>query len=1049
LAERVWASRAALEGERKYITVLFADIKGSLEILAEQDAEDARGILDPVLEKMIEAVHRYEGIVNQTLGDGVMALFGAPLALEDHALRACYAALAMRRSVRAYSGPLRMRGMDLRIRIGLNSGEVVVRSISNDLRMDYSAVGQTTHLAARMEQMAPPDSILVTRNVTRLTEGLVNVMPIGAVPVKGLSRPVETFELTGIAQGRTRLQAAAARGLTRFVGRDADVQTVTQAQERARQGHGQIVALVGEPGVGKSRLVWEATTPSRLRDWLLLETAAVSYAKSPFRLVAELLKSYLQIEPGDDHVKISEKFHAKLAGLDDTLLELTPAYLALLDVPVSDPAWQAMEAPERRRQVLEAVRRLLLRESQIQPVFIVVEDLHWIDSESQAFLDGLVENLAAARLLLVVTHRPDHRDDWSRHSYYTRLYVAPLRAGSADELLTTLLGPKAELEPLRRRLIELAEGNPLFLEELVRHLVETGLLAGHRRSYVLSGPSPIETVNIPPTVQAVLAARIDRLPPGDKDLLQAAAVIGKNVPFSLLTEIAEEDAEALRERLARLRATELLYESQLFPALEYTFKHGLTHDVAYGSLLHERRRRLHARVVRAIESLYADRLAEHVEQLADHAAAANAWDKAATYGGLAGDKALARSAHQEAAGRLDRAIQAIAHLPETRESLERATDLRLAVRKALFPLGAYARALEHLQEAEQLASRLQDQRRLGRVAAAMAPTLWWMGRHDVALRTGEQALTTAQAIGDVALQIESCFRIAQAYQGLGEYRHAIAFFQRGVDTIGEDQRDERFGLAVLPAVFCRSYLARCLAELGEFREGAAQSAEAIRIAREANHPYSLIAAYYCGGRHDLLKGDLQPAIAQLEEALALGRLHEIAVWSAVTASDLGYAYLLAGRAADGLELLDSAVERGRTMGQVFAHGLRLALRANALVSVGRGAEAEPIAVEALEVARTHQEAGSTAYAWHALATAAAGVDAARARICYAEALQIAEKLGMRPLVAHCHLGLGELHRRTDRCAEADEHLTAASAMYRDMDMRLWLTQAEANLRPLG
>jgi tetratricopeptide (TPR) repeat protein len=323
-----------------------------------------------------------------------------------------------------------------------------------------------------------------------------------------------------------------------------------------------------------------------------------------------------------------------------------------------------------------------------------------------------------------------------------------------------------------------------------------------------------------------------------------------------------------------------------------------------------------------------------------------------------------------------------------------------------------------------------------------------MGRHEAALRTGEQALTTAQAIGDVALQIESYFRIAQAYQGLGEYRHAIAFFQRGVDTIGEEQRDERFGLAVLPAVFCRSYLARCLAELGEFREGATQRTEAIRIARAARHPYSLIAAYYCGGRHDLLQGDLQPAIAQLEEALTLGRVHEIPVWSAVTAADLGYAYVLVGRADEGLALLASAVDQGRAMGQVFAHALRLALHADALVSVGRRAEAEPIAAEALEVARTHQEAGSAAYAWHAVAAAAADADPGRARACYAEALQIAERLGMRPLAAHCHLGLGEVHRHQG-CAAADEHLDSALTMYRELDMPWWLARAQARARALG
>jgi len=315
LAERILSSRRALEGERKQVTVLFADLKGSMELLEDRDPEEARALLDPVLKRMMEAVHRYEGTVNQVMGDGIMALFGAPLALEDHAVRACFAALAMRQSLRMYAAGPESRGMDILVRIGLNSGEVVVRSISSDLRMDYSAIGQTTHLAHRMEQMAPADSIFITRSVRHLAEGFVTAPLVGNVSVKGLKNPVDVYQLTGARYGATRLQAAAVRGLTPFIGRDADLEKIAQAQAAAMQGRGQVVALVGEPGVGKSRLVWEATTSSRVAGWLLLEAAALAYTKStPYGVAVDWLKGYLQLEPDYDHHKIAK--HSRASSRD-------------------------------------------------------------------------------------------------------------------------------------------------------------------------------------------------------------------------------------------------------------------------------------------------------------------------------------------------------------------------------------------------------------------------------------------------------------------------------------------------------------------------------------------------------------------------------------------------------------------------------------------------------------------------------------------------------------------------------------------------------------
>ena len=483
LAEKILTSRSALEGERKQVTVLFADLKGSMELLADRDPEEARKLLDPVLERMMEAVHRYEGTVNQVMGDGIMALFGAPLAHEDHAVRACYAALDMQTALHRYAEEVRRtHGLGgVAIRAGLNSGEVVVRAIGSDLRMDYTAVGQTTHLAARMEQLASPGTTLLTAGTLRLAEGFIAVKPLGPIPIKGLEAPVEIYEMTGAGAMRSRFHAAAARGLTRFVGRDSELGQLRQALGRAAVGRGQVVAIVGEPGVGKSRLVWEVTHSHRTDGWLLAQAGSASYGKATSYLpVIDLLKGYFQIEDRDDARKRREKVTGRLLTLDEALRPTLPAVLALLDVPVEDAPWQALDPPQRRHRTLDAVRRLLFRESQVQPVLVVYEDLHWIDTETQALLDTLVESLPNTRLVLLVNYRPEYAHHWGGKTYYTQLRLDPLPRESAEGLLRSLLGEGSALRPLAQLLIERTEGNPFFLEESIRSLVETGALAGER-----------------------------------------------------------------------------------------------------------------------------------------------------------------------------------------------------------------------------------------------------------------------------------------------------------------------------------------------------------------------------------------------------------------------------------------------------------------------------------------------------------------------------------------------------------------------------------------
>src|SRR5262245_1497358 len=456
LAEKILNSRIGLEGERKHVTVLFADLKSSMELLADRDPEEARRILDPVLELMMEAVHRYEGTVNQVMGDGIMALFGAPVAHEDHALRASYAALRMHDSAKRLAEEVfRAHGVALRIRVGLNSGEVVVRAIGSDLNMDYSAVGQTTHLAARMEQLAVPGTSLVTAATVRLAEGYLELRSRGPVPVKGLAGAVEVYELLGARAVRSRLQATAARGLSRLVGRDSELAELRQALELAGTGHGQVVAVVGGPGVGKSRLLWEFTRSEHTKDWLILDGGSVSYGKATTYLpVIDLLKVYFQIEERDDRQQMSEKVVGKVLALDRQLQPWLSPILGVLDLEVKDESWRQADPSQRRQWTLEGLKRLLLRESQVQPVLLVFEDLHWIDAETTALLDNLVDSVPKARVLLVVNYRPEYHHGWGSKTYYRQLRIDPLSADTADDLLASLLGADPSLDALKRTLVE-------------------------------------------------------------------------------------------------------------------------------------------------------------------------------------------------------------------------------------------------------------------------------------------------------------------------------------------------------------------------------------------------------------------------------------------------------------------------------------------------------------------------------------------------------------------------------------------------------------------
>jgi class 3 adenylate cyclase/tetratricopeptide (TPR) repeat protein len=1044
LAEKILTSRSALEGERKQVTVLFADLKGSMELLADRDPEEARQLLDPVLERMMEAVHRYEGTVNQVMGDGIMALFGAPIAHEDHAVRACYAALAMQTAVKQYAAAVqRSHGMPVQIRVGLHAGEVVVRTIGSDLHMDYTAVGQTTHLAARMEQMALPGSILLTQAVLSLAEGYVQVTPLGPVPVKGIAAPVDVFELVGASGIRRRLQATAARGLTRFVGRDTELATLIQALERAGAGHGQVAAVVGEAGVGKSRLVYEFVHAHYLQGWRVLESASVSYGKAtPYFPVLDLLRRYAHLDEQDDPRTLRAKVTGQLLTLDEALQDAIPPLLALLDALPDASPFLTLDPPQRRQRTLTALKRVLLRESQVQPVLVVFEDLHWIDAETQALLDSLVESLPTTRLLLLVNYRPEYQHGWGSKTYYTQLRLDPLPPASADELLHALLGDDPSLASLTQLLIARTEGNPFFLEESVRTLVETGVLAGIPGAYRLV--QPLQGMPVPATVQAVLAARIDRLPPEDKHLLQTAAVIGTDVPFALLRAIADVPEEALHRGLAHLQAAEFLYETRLFPEQEYTFTHALTHEVAYGSLLQERRRILHAQIVTALEALAPDRAAEQVDRLAHHALRGEVWEKAVLYCQQAGTRAYDRAAFREAVAAFEQALQALAHLPEHDETRLLALEIRLAFDPPLTALVEYGRRLAVLGEAEALARALNDRARLGRVLARLARVRRVMGDPDGAMAAAQQALALAVALGDSTLQVQASFELGSVYYTMGDFGRAAELLRRSVEATERESGTPSTDVRIRS----QAWLARTLSALGAFAEGRRHGEEALRLATREGRGPTLHTAPACLGLLYLGKGDLDHAIRLLDQGLALGRASGDRSFSPPIVAGLGAAAALQGRLAEGRALLEEAISEDMRVGALEGHANHVAWLSEVCRLAGCGKEASQHARQALDLAQQQKARGDEAVALHQLGVVHAHVDppdAVQAETYYKQALALAEELGMRPLQAHCHLGLGTLYATTGQRQQAHAVLTTAITLYHAMDMTFWLPEAEAAL----
>jgi len=1027
LVDKILASKSALEGERKQVTVLFADVKSSMDLAESIDAEDWHAILERFFQILTDGVHRFEGTVNQYTGDGIMALFGAPIAHEDHAQRACYAALHMRDALRELAREVKRRhGLEFATRIGINSGEVVVGKIGDDLRMDYTAQGHTVGLAQRMEALASGGSIYLGTTTAGLAQGYFALEDLGEFNVKGAAGPVRVFELHGAGTARTHFDLSRARGLTRFIGRAADLRTLEDALEQTAAGNGQVVGVVAEAGTGKSRLCFEFLERCRARGLRVYEGHAVAHGRNiPFLPILDLFRAYFNISVEDDDRSSREKIAGRMVVLDQSFADVLPLVYDFLGVGDPERPAPRLDPQARQRQLIGLMRHLIQTASATQPTVTMIEDLHWLDAASAEFLEQMVDARAGSRSLLLVNFRPEYRAEWMQKSWYRQIPLAPLGREAIAELLADLLGNDPTIAALVGPIHARTGGNPFFTEEVAQSLIETGHLAGTRGAFRLV--TSIERLEVPATVQAVLAARIDRLPEREKRLLQVASVIGKDFSEPLLAAVAELPADELKAALAALQRAEFIYEQALYPLAEYAFKHPLTQEVALASQLRERRRGVHAALARAIEQQYSEQLDERAALLAHH------WEEA-------GEALSAARWHRRAAGWVGRSdvVAATHHCARVRTLLRELPDddetaaLGIAACTLLLRLSwrvgtGLDEAHVLLEEGQTLANAIGDRRAHLNLSMVYCNAL--LGDGDIAayLDLAIENRRAALELDDIAVQANAYVYLVDALVWAARFPAALQMAEEGL---------ARFQRQISSYTAFSHWRGYCLGLVGRLPEGLEEIGRCRRLAEQHGRPETTGIALFLASEVHYYAHDADRALAsarQLEEISR--RLGEPTTMAALTRLAFGYAHLAAGRAADAIKSVRAALDLHRRVDQANA-GASATLLAEALLQAGDLSAAQSAAEEAIALCRRSLRGLQEAVAHGVLARAllrrdgaAAGAAVEAALACAAELI---ERTGARTLAPALIEWRAELAAVLGDDATRDQLLRQAEQLYEEI-----------------
>ena len=1038
LAERIRTAKGSIEGERKQLTVLFADVKGSMELGESMDPEAWRRIMERMFTLMCEGVHRFEGTVNKFTGDGIVALFGAPIAREDHAQCACHAALYLSDQLAQYAEQLkREEGLDFSVRMGLNSGEVVVGAIGDDLQMDYTAIGHSVGLGQRMEQLAEPGRAYLTEYTAALISGYFELRDKGLLEIKGVRMPLRVYELAGAGAARTRLDISGARGFTRLVGRESELASLETALDRVVGGKGQVLGIVAEPGLGKSRLCYELARRCRERGITVYEGHGVAHGKRvPWLVVLELLRGYFGIGEQDAERTAREQVAGKVLQLDEALSDVLPLLFDFLGVADPERPAPRMDPEARQRQIFATVRRLIHARSRREPALILLEDLQWLDGSSEAFLENMVEALPGTRTLLLVNFRPEYHAGWMQKSYYQQLPLSPLGEEAIEELLQDLLGPDPSLDGLSQLITERTGGNPFFIEEVVKGLVDKSSLTGDKGAYRLA--RSVDEVTIPPTVQAVLAARIDRLPEDEKAVLQGAAVIGRQFPEAVLRHAMGLSGTALEDALRALTAAEFIYEESPYPEPEYAFMHPLTQEVAHRSQLAEQRARMHRRVAEAIAELYPHKLDEQAALLAHHSEAAGDMLAAAKWSARAAGWA-GLSDPAAAAGHW-RKVRTLVEtgLPESAETMTLGLVARIWTLRLAWRLGCTeGEAAAIFAEGKALAERAGDLRSLAMLTVAYAAIRGLTGHVEDWAELGSEALRLAERTGDRGLQLAVRPPPTYALFVLGRLREALATIERGLELAAGDSRLGADTLFVSPyawSIMTRSFL---LAYLGRLKDAVNGLDTAMQLARDQGDVEVL--GYTHANRAWLARetGELESALAHAGQAVDIAERMGNAYARTQAYSCLALAHASREEWDQAVEAGEQslAISRERRTGVQF-EPWTLATLADAYLARGDGSRARATAEQAVAIARGSHIKIFEPIALRSLARVLRASEGAGARAevkaALSRALALAKEMGARSEEPLVHVELAELARLTGDESGRERELGEARRIFAEI-----------------
>jgi len=1044
LAEKILATRSSIEGERKRVSVLFADVSGFTALSERMDPEEVRALMNRCFEIIIVEVHRFEGIINQFTGDGAMALFGAPLALEDHPYRAVNAALAIQRSLNKYGNELKKeKGIDLKMRIGINTGLVVVGSIGSDLRMDYTAMGDTTNLASRLETLAEPGTVLVSESTYKLVQDYFDIKSLGHLEVKGKSLPVRAYRVRRLKRSRAPVDIAKGKGLTKFVGREKELEILIYHLGKISEALGQVIGIVGEAGIGKSRLIYEFRKSVEMDKITYLESRCLSYGlPTPYLPIIDQIKSNFGIESIDDESTIRKKLESEIDRMAVGLEWILPYLYYLLSLKGSDDFLKDLDDSEKKRRTYDAVRSLYLIGSQIRPLVVTIENVHWIDSASAEYLSYLGEGLQRYPFLLLLTYRPGYTHPFIGKSYYTQIPLNQLTKADSIQIIEAMLDGKEAPGNIKKLITEQAEGNPFFIEEVVTSFKEGGVLKPENGRYILT--KDISKLDIPDRVQNVIMARVDRLDENLKKTLQIASVIGREFALNLLRKIPDV-ADNLEGNLRELIRLEFIYEKSIFPEREYLFKHALTQDVAYQSMLIKKRRELHEVIGDAIKELYVDRLEEYYNTLAHHYKNSDNKEKSLHYLILAGDKAVGLYSHIDARSYYEEALELLRKLPKSRENQIRTTDVILKLVGELIFYETAKTCLKLLGEAENLAEELEDDTRLAKIYYQMSISIYYFEHPDIGVKFANRCLEIAKDIGDEKLIASAYYVLASLYFKKGDLPRAIELFLESITL------NERVG-NVQAVIHSLGLMGTAYSWMGDLDKGGKYIWKSIKMAEDIGEVRRVASGYYYLGHNYVLHGHLKEGIETLQKSISLFKDSGDIYYLLLPSCFLGYGFVRLGDTKKGIELLEkSLLMLEEKKGPYWWGVLFDALLGESYLRAGDISKAFAYATKAIKLARKHGNRIEEAHAYRTLGvvyTQRGSTYWRKGEMCLTKSIEIIKETGAEGSLPYSFLALGLLNKSQVQIEKAKEYLEQALPMFEKLGDEESITRVRKELNEL-